>query len=368
MSDGRWDGGRVQPSRTRRHGQERRRRELEVVLAVVLVAAGIAFAAVQLSGGGDGVASPTPSGPPASAGERPSTLLALSVTGSPNALLATVGSGAGRAPAAFTLATGMTVIVPGQGEAATQDVQALPGDSMRIAVSNAVGAWALHYAVTDLDHLGAAIDREGGLTVNLGQAYTISADVLGPGETDMTGAQILAFLSEQASDSDLRWAGVLEAMLANGPVLQAVDLTETDDPAATSALLQAAGGASVEVGPVQVVGGTAMIPLQPDFDAMVGELFGTVRPVRVDVRNGTGAPGVGEAAARRLIPAGFRVVLSGNAESFDHATTEVIATGDAHQADAERAQKALGVGTVEVSQVPSGVAEVTVVVGKDFKG
>ena len=173
-------------------------------MAAVLVVAGIAFAAAQLSGGGDVGSSPTPSAP-ASAGERPSTLLALSVTGSPNALLATVGSGAGRAPAAFTLANGMTVIAPGQGETATQDVQALAGDSMRIAVSNAVGAWALHYAVTDLDHLGAAIDREGGLTVNLGQAYTIRADVLGPGETEMTGAQVTAFLSEQADDSDLRF-------------------------------------------------------------------------------------------------------------------------------------------------------------------
>lgn len=339
------------------------------MVTVVLVVAGIAFAAVQLRGGSDaGSVSPSPSGTPASPGARPSTLVALSVTGSSNALVAVVGSGPGRAPAVFTLASGMTVIVPGQGETVTQDVQALPGDSMRIAVSNAMGAWALHYAVTDLDHLGAAIDREGGLTVNLGQAYTINADVLGPGETDMTGPQVTAFLSEQAGDSDLRWAGVLEAVLANGPVLQAADLTETDDAAATGALLQAAGGASVEVGPVQVVGGTAMIPLQPDFDAMVGQLFGTVTPVRVDVRNGSGAPGVGEAAARKLIPAGFRVVLSGNAETFDHATTEVIATGDAHQADAERAREALGVGTVEVSQVPSGVAEVTVVVGKDFKG
>jgi hypothetical protein len=37
-------------------------------------------------------------------------------------------------------------------------------------------------------------------------------------------------------------------------------------------------------------------------------------------------------------------------------------------ADAERIQKALGVGRVRVSQVPSGIGDITIIVGEDFTG
>ena len=84
------------------------------------------------------------------------------------------------------------------------------------------------------------------------------------------------------------------------------------------------------------------------------------------VQNGSGEPGVGEAVAASIIPAGFRVVLSQNAQSFDVATTNIFANGVDHEADANRAKAALRVGRVRVSQVPSGVGDITIVVGKDF--
>jgi len=357
------------PSRTARSDAALRRRRL-IAIGAVLVILVVGFAGLQLSDNSGGGAAPpvTTSSPPAQTG--PATLTAFSVTGAPRALLAVVGSGGAKAPAALVLPSGMTIIVPGQGETTTENVQALPGESMRVGVSNAVGSWADHYAVTDLRRFGKIIDGAGGLTVDLADAYPVGGTVLGPGRTKMTGDQVVAFLSQRANDTDLRWSSVLQAFLAAAPAVDAQDLTATDDAAAAVAALRSAAApdVDVEVAPTQVVGGTAIVPSQPAFDQLVGRLFGTPAPVRTLVLNGNGKPGIGEAVARAILPEGFRVVLSENAESFNHPKTTVTATGNAFVDDARRARNALGVGVVQVTRVPSGLADVTIVVGEDFKG
>ncbi len=132
-------------------------------------------------GGASARSSPTASDSTGLQGRGPSKLLAFSVTGAPSALLAVVGTGGGQPPAGLVLPPGMTVIVPGQGETPTEQVQALSGDSMRISVSNAVGVWAPHFAVMNLNGFRDTIDRIGGLTVNLPDIYTVGGSVLGPG-------------------------------------------------------------------------------------------------------------------------------------------------------------------------------------------
>jgi hypothetical protein len=359
--------GRIQPSRADRTEASIRRRRMYGIGALLVIAA-VGLATTQF-GGGDGAAADSPSASGASPPSSTDTqLTALSVTGAPNALLAVVGTGGDLPPAGLILPPGMTVIVPGQGETVTEDVQALPGDSMRIGVSNALGAWAGHYVVMNLDGFGRTIDQAGGLSVNLPDAYPIGSTVVGPGKTHMTGDQVVTLLYQDADDTDLRWASVLEAFLNRAPAVAKDDVLESDDAAAAAAALQNASGAEVQVAPTKVVGGTAIVASQPDFDDLVGRMFGTPRPVRVLVQNGTGRPSVGESVARDLIPAGFRIVLSENADSFDHDVTTITATGDEHLDDANRAKRALGVGDVQVTQVPSGLADVTIVVGRDFKG
>jgi hypothetical protein len=88
----------------------------------------------------------------------------------------------------------------------------------------------------------------------------------------------------------------------------------------------------------------------------------------VIVQNGVGAPGLGQEVAAILLPHGFRVVLSQNADVFGYEQTRVIANGDAAVADARRIRKALGVGRVRLSQVPSGIGDITIIVGEDFTG
>ncbi len=367
MSLGLGDGP-LRPSRTTRADASIRRRRVYAIVAVLLVVVIVVAWTGLRDGGTSAGSSPTASDSTGLQGRGPSKLLAFSVTGAPSALLAVVGTGGGQPPAGLVLPPGMTVIVPGQGETPTEQVQALSGDSMRISVSNAVGVWTPHFAVMNLNGFRDTIDRVGGLTVNLPDIYTVGGSVLGPGRTHMSGNQVVTFLYAKAEDMALRWSSVLEAFLKAAPAIPQNDLTETDDAAGAAAVLGAASGAEVQVAPTKVVGATAIVPAQPDFDELVGRLFGTPIPVRAFVQNGSGSPGIGEAVARDLLPQGFRIVLTGNAESFNHDTTLITAIGADHLDDANRAKNALGVGAVRVSQVPSGLADVTIVVGRDFKG
>jgi LytR cell envelope-related transcriptional attenuator len=359
-------GGRVRPGRSERRVRARRGKRIEAAVALVLVVVGLAYASSQLGGDGTGT-SPTASS--SSGPQKPATLLALSVTGSPHVLLAVVGADGTPAPAAMTLPANVTIVIPGQGQAGTADLQALPGRSLQVGVSNAVGAWVSHYGVLDLVAFAALVDRAGGLTVDLPDVYTVGGKVVGPGSTQLDGTQIRALLSDPAPDLDAeaRWEAVLAAFLASPDAVRPDDLAETDAADAVTSLLRDAQGAEVTEAPVREVGGSTFIPDQPTFDQTVGALFGTAEPTNAILQNGNGRPGVGEEAARLLIPAGFRIVISQNAGSFDHARTDIVATDEAHRADAERAKQALGVGVVSVSGVPSGLADVSIVVGEDFE-
>jgi hypothetical protein len=84
------------------------------------------------------------------------------------------------------------------------------------------------------------------------------------------------------------------------------------------------------------------------------------------VQIGVGDPGIASLVPALLVPEGFRIVLSVNADSFDHLTTLVIAGGQDHVAEARRVRRALGVGELGVTEVPSGLADITIVLGKDF--
>jgi LytR cell envelope-related transcriptional attenuator/cell envelope-related transcriptional attenuator-like protein len=354
------------PTRTARSRQVQRRWLIQTIVAVVLVALliGVALAA---SNGGEPGASPTASTTtPPSVAEGPSQLLALAVTGAPNALLATIGTGGGRETAAVVLPPDMTVVMPGAGEMTSEQLRDLDGPSMQIGVSNVDGAWNDHYAIMDLDRLGALVDRMGGLNADLGDIYPVGDQVLGPGETLLSGEQVIALLRERADDTAARWADVLNALLAGQPLLSPTDLSDTDDQQAAAEIL-GSGAARIEIMPTQtLVGASTTIPAQPDLDDLMTELFDTKAPARAEVRNGNGEPGVGSSVGALLIPAGFRVVLSDNADTFDHQTTQVIADGPENEQAAVDAKQALGVGKLIVSQVPSGVADVTVIVGHDF--
>jgi hypothetical protein len=89
-------------------------------------------------------------------------------------------------------------------------------------------------------------------------------------------------------------------------------------------------------------------------------------PTRVIVYNGAGVPGIAGQAAQQLIRSGVRVVDTQNADSFDYKTTKVVVKrGDTKIGDQIRS--VLGVGTVSMEPSPADVADVIVIIGKDFK-
>jgi hypothetical protein len=354
-------GPRVRGTRATRHGPEGRGRVAEAVVAVLVAAGAITYAAGQGSTTSQVRA-------PGAAGEngRVSEFAALAVTGAAVPFVAVVGA---RPAGAIVLPPSLSFTAPGQGDVTAADVAAFPGDSMRVAVSNAMGAWASHYGVLDLSGLGRIVEGAGGIEVDLAEPEVAGPNVLGPGLVRLDGPEVITFLSTAERNAAVeRFILVLGGVLETGPRPTGQDLLATDDVAGLGSLLRAARGADVTIPPVRQVAGTVTVPDQPAFDEYLSERFGLSPPIRAIVQNGSGEPAIGEAVARKLIPVGFRIVLSGNAESFGHERTDVLAEGAEHIEAARRARRALGVGRVTLSAVPSGITDITIVVGEDFNG
>src|SRR5581483_5460929 len=138
-----------------------------------------------------------------------------------------------------------------------------------------------------------------------------------------------------------------------------------------------AGAWQTRVLPVQSLGTTTEDGELYQVDA--GELHDLVvstfpgRPaatssrIRMQILNGTGAVGLAQQVADRLVPAGVEVKLTGNAGRLDYAQTEIVFYRPSEQAAAQRVQKALGLGKLVLSRNPLDVVDVTVIVGKDFR-
>jgi hypothetical protein len=298
-----------------------------------------------------------------------SELLVLQVVGTHDPLLAVIGTGrAERRPAFFSLPFDLTLTVPGQGETPAAEVAGLGAETVRVAVSNTFGAWAEHVAVLDLAGLSAVVDRGKGIRVEVPGFYVTDVGNLGPGPSRLSGEQVVALLSLQEDGAEARWASVVQGLL-RGPVrLGEGDLAETDGIAGVRRVLVGARGAAIAAFPTLSVAGSVTVPMQPDLDRQVAKLFGFRNPVPVIVQNGAGAPGLGQDVAAVLLPLGFRVVLSQNADLFGYERTRVVANSNGAIADARRIREALGVGRVGVSQVPSGIGDITIIVGEDFTG
>jgi LytR cell envelope-related transcriptional attenuator len=352
-------------TRVSRGAAGRRRRAAAVVAGVALVAAG-AYGVSRL-GDAAGGGPRSPNGDVRSSG--PSELLVLQVVGTDDPLLAVIGAAhGGRRPAFFSVPFDLTLTVPGQGEAMAAEVAGLDPEAVRIAVSNTFGAWAEHVAVVDLDGLAAAVDRSEGIRVQVPGFYVTEAGNLGPGAARLTGEQVVALLSLQEEGGEARWASVVQALLRGRIRLGEEDVAETDGIVGVRRVLKGARGAAIAAFPTLSVAGSVTVPMQPELDRQVARLFGVPSPVPVIVENGVGVPGLGQEVAAALVPLGFRVVLSQNADLFGYERTRVVANSDQAIADAERIKEALGVGRVRVSQVPSGIGDITIIVGEDFTG
>lgn len=354
----------LRPGRAERQGRRRKRRTL-TSLAVLGALVGVLVLAAVVSGGDEqpsaGGGASDPSGTVLN-----STMMVFQVRGTTAPMMAIVGARTDEHAAGIVpIPQDLTIIAPGQGEATATEVAALPGPSVQIALSNLAGSWLPTYAVLTLGGVADVVDRAGGLRLTLTETYPTKLGPLGPGTVTLSGAQVKAFLAGTTDDAGTRWELVSLAWLANPPNIDAADVAEGDAEGA-SAILSGARDAQVIEIPTKSVSGTIQVPDYGAFDAVMAQSFGLSTPTPAIVQNGSGVPGVGEAVGARIIPEGFRITLSQNAQSFDIAATDVFANGEDNEDDARRARRALGVGHVRVSQVTSGIGDITIVVGKDF--
>jgi len=204
--------------------------------------------------------------------------------------------------------------------------------------------------VTDAAGLARSIDQTGGINI---------------GDRQVSGRTAVGYLS--AAQGATLWKDVLQGWLASGPSVRAEDFQELDDLDAVAGILGAAGDATVQPFPTEESPSRLLVPAGAEVQRVLAQAFGspTRTPVRVIVLNGSGAPGVGERVAERLIPAGFQIVASENAASFNHARTSIVASDRAARGAAAEVRQLLGVGDVTLGP-SSNLGEVTIVVGEDF--
>jgi LytR cell envelope-related transcriptional attenuator/LytR_cpsA_psr family len=218
--------------------------------------------------------------------------------------------------------------------------------------------------------LSTLVDRAGGVSLMAELPFTSNGHRMGPGQVEAKGADVLAYL-DQGNDADRigRWEDVLQGVLASSPGPSGwAQLGQGDDPAIAAKVLGSARGATVLELPTVLGVDGASRPNLAKVQTLVKTRFGSLaKPlIRVVILNGNGNPGMGGAIGRLIAPSGFRVVASQNAGSFDLTETQVIASREDLLGAANEVQALIGVGRVYVDAQPTGLADITIVVGKDF--
>ena len=312
------------------------------LIAAALLASGLRWRSEVRSA----VATGRPSTPP----ER--ALLLVDTRAGP--LLAVVATGGSAGPAVMTVPAAVSLTIPGQGDGRVKGLGRLPGPEVALAISNLLGVWIPHEAITDAAHLAAVVDRARGVQA-FGQARS--------------GAEIRRMLGRPGSGAELEWQETLRGLFEVAAAWRSDDFLGSDDPGAVAVLLQSAKGASVVGMPTNEAAAGFLLPDPDTLTHVVAARLGgpPEAPIPVIVLNGSGTPGVGRSVAERLVPGGFRVTVSQNASSFDHDTTLVVAGSSADRTAADRVRELLGVGTVSVAGVPSSLGDVTIVVGRDYQ-
>jgi LytR cell envelope-related transcriptional attenuator len=326
-------------------------------MALLLVAAVVGAVAPQVI---PAVLSPNPDDPLAPGAPPKQRVVAWSVVDDELGFAYVAVAAAGiRPPVVVAVPGDVTINLPGQGlgtvrEAAVTGDQGLVG----VALENLLGVPVDGAEVMTVDELAEVVDGMGAIQV---------------ADQSMGGEAVARYLTEPGAgrlpdERFLRWQDVLDGVLAElagrtGAVapwphpLRGVLGAFRPEPADLLAL------------PVVDLGSGLLRPDEAGVRRLVAERFVPLGgdEVRLVVLNGVGEPGIGEQVARTLIPHGFRLMQSTNANRFDVRVTRITATSEEDIAAARRARRLLGAGQVLLGAQPQ-LADVIVVVGRDFAG
>jgi hypothetical protein len=278
------------------------------------------------------------------------------------AFVVVLASGGGIEPVAVGIPTHTVVSIPGRGLGTVADA-ARTGDAELVSttVQNVLQVGFDATVATTTPDFRRLVDRLGGIDV--GTQHFGGPDAVG---------HLLGGEEESAELRFLRWQEVVAGLLAaleNRPEALLGIVPDAALPMFTAA---AYSETDVVELPVQDVGAGLARPVAESVAALVAERFvvggQATREVRLVVLNGNGIPGIGEAVTRALVPAGFRLVSSQNAPAFDVKSTTIVASTEEFLDEARLARELLGVGEVYLGDQPSGVADVSVLIGQDFGG
>lgn len=344
------------------HRRSTRRRGIALVAMIALVAVGVA----ALTRGSTHPLRKTPGVVTVKPGS-----VALSLDLGFERVVAVVSVPDGIAPSVVAVPGAAKVDITGGEPLTVAEAAATPG-LMVAAVQAALDRRVDHYVAFDANAMTNLVDSLGGVDVQTEAEFAFGAQLLGPGPEHLTGGAVIAYLLQATpEDVDARWEEVLSGVFSAKAAASAWDalIGQSDTIEQARVLLARADGAIV-----------LELPTAPTLDGgievdgtasagLVSRNFGpvTTRLVRVIVLNGTGDPNLGQDLAGRLSLSGFRVVAAQDAVSFSVTQTEIVAAGEALVPDAERVQALLGVGMVYVDAQPTGIADITIKVGKDFQ-
>jgi len=112
-------------------------------------------------------------------------------------------------------------------------------------------------------------------------------------------------------------------------------------------------------------------PNNEEVNRLLEAIWGIKREVRTEITrviilNGSGKPGVGREISQRLTANGFMVSDVKNASSFNYNKTQIVVYKEEFIEKGRTIQQILGVGDVATRLVTQDVAEIAIIVGKDY--
>jgi anionic cell wall polymer biosynthesis LytR-Cps2A-Psr (LCP) family protein len=385
--------------RTARRAEQRRKRQRNTRIAAAVAGAAVLVAAVVVvlshTGGDKKKAT-------ASRTQRTVLLQVKGATGTAVASALLAHDPAATEGAVVLVPPQVIVAVPGFGsQPFGRALATTSATGSRDALSDLMGVTVDGGWVLDAASFGKLVDTEGGIQVDVDVPVMSGRTVLlQPGQQRLGGSRALAFATylaagEQEQTRLARLQSVLDGVVAalpsdvrallaslgrgSQPSLPVPQLADV-----LSGLKKDDGQQQLQYRSLPVIkvdAGTDETRFRVDAAGtrnLVDELLADsvppgVRSVgnRVLVLNGVGTPGLGEKVRAKLVPAGFVFVGSRNANAFTYTQTQVLVKDATTQGAAlgARVARALGVpvSSVKVSDQIGSIADVVVIVGRDFK-
>lgn len=336
---------------------------------------------------------------------EPSTEVGLrSVEGESASALIVIGSGEGDAafallvvdpegpPLLVLVPQDLLVSVPGFGEFRMVDALVFGGPELAVlALVNEFGIRIDAVAAVASGALAGSLT--GPLPVDLpvplfdraadgGVVRTLPA---GPGQVDPVLVEALLAVRgegdvfEWIQRQGAAWRSVLDAVAVEPGLADRVTSGGgVGGPAVADLLVTVSGNSESLVATIpvsradSVLGVPSLVPARGQVDQFVRDRLDhlLLRPggrTRVEILNGNGRIGTTGSLAGILVRAGYHLIRTDNADTFDYEETLVVAQGDHAEAAARDIIELLGRGLLFLEvRAPSGVVDVSIIVGHDI--